>query len=141
MTSCHQTVTSLSFFHFFPIWSNPKANAQPVQMIFSLTVTFYLTKTENRTKHLQENADISKVMRVLVPKVIFSEAICGCVLACQISSLQHNYRKFQTGGNFISPPPSQNEPLKSPPRLGLKTRHLSESNGLNQNTQRVSSLF
>ena len=23
------------------------------------------------------------------------------------------------GGNFIPPPPPQNEPLKSPPRLGL----------------------
>ena len=38
----------------------------------------------------------------------------------QILFFQHN-SKFQTGegGNFTSPPP-QNEPLKNPPRLGLR---------------------
>ena len=53
MTSCQQFVTSLPFFRFM-------ANLEPsgsripdalsVKLTFSLKVTFYLTKTENRTK-------------------------------------------------------------------------------------------
>ena len=81
--------------------------------MFSLIVTFYLTKTENRTQKsltllshyckgkgtrvkvlfwqknadfLKKNPDISKIKGVLVLKVIFSESAYECVLTCQISS-------------------------------------------------------
>ena len=83
--------------------------------MFSLIVTFYLTKTENRTKKsltaltlllwakvlfwpkkanfLQKNADISKIKRILVLKGIFYETKYECLLTC-------------------------------PPRLGLKNKDL-----------------
>ena len=53
MMSCWQIVTSLSFFQFmanleqFKIWI---PDAESVKVTFSLRVTFYLTKTENRIK-------------------------------------------------------------------------------------------
>ena len=59
--------------------------------MFSLIVTFYLTKTENRIKKSQgqlsnsdffakKNADISKIKRALVLKGIFSETTYVCQL-------------------------------------------------------------
>ena len=71
-------------------------DAWPINLTFSLTIVFYLTKTENRTqnrtKHsshtialckdtifakntdfLQKNADISKIKGVLVINGIFSK--------------------------------------------------------------------
>ena len=53
MTSCRQIVTSLSFFQFMTNSKQSVGGNQDVwsvKLIFSLTVTFYLTKTENRTK-------------------------------------------------------------------------------------------
>ena len=53
MTSCRKTVTSLPFFKFTAnleesrIWILDTYSAK---LIFLLTVTFYLTKTKNRTK-------------------------------------------------------------------------------------------
>ena len=53
MTSCRKIVTSLPFFQFTAnleesrIWIS---DAYSVKLVFLLTVTFYLTKTENRTK-------------------------------------------------------------------------------------------
>ena len=44
--------------------------------------------------------------------------MCVSVLTYQISSFYNNSNKFQTGGNFTSPP-LKNGPLKIPPRLGL----------------------
>ena len=72
-------------------------NACPVKLTFSLTVTFYLTKTANKTKKfltqsknadfLLKNADISKFKKkVLVLYGIFSETTNICVLTYQISS-------------------------------------------------------
>ena len=53
MISCQQIMTS---FLFFPFMANLEQSgsripeAQSVKLIFSLIVTFYLTKTENRIK-------------------------------------------------------------------------------------------
>ena len=78
-------------------------NAWSIKLTFSLTVTFYLTKTENRTKKWLKNsshtivltkgtifakkcfakksADISKVNVVLVLQGIFSETTYVCTYA------------------------------------------------------------
>ena len=51
--SCWQMVTSLSFFQFMANMEQSRSwiqDAQSVKLTFSLTVIFYLTKTENRTK-------------------------------------------------------------------------------------------
>ena len=53
MTSCRQIVTPLSFFRFVANFEQSGSripDAGSVKLTFSLTVTFYLTKTENRTK-------------------------------------------------------------------------------------------
>ena len=71
---------------------------------------------------LQKKVDISKIKEILVLKdFFFSETIYVCVLlTCQISSFLHNPKKIQTEGRVIlPPPPPQNEPLKSQPRVGL----------------------
>ena len=53
MTPCREIVTSLSFFQFianleqFGSWIS---DVYPVKLRFSLIVTFYLLKTENRNK-------------------------------------------------------------------------------------------
>ena len=123
-------------------------DAQSVKLTFSLVVTFYLTKTESRTKNLQHssytiilsigtiltkkklifckrNSGISKIMEVLELKGIFSESTYAyiCVPTYQISSFQHISNEFQTGVLILQPPPPhalpQNEPLKSSARLGL----------------------
>ena len=74
--------------------------------MFSLKVTFYLTKTENRTKRFitlllkrfltlllwvkvlfwPENADIIKIEMALVLRGTFSETVYMFVLTCQIGS-------------------------------------------------------
>ena len=64
----------------------------------------------------KKNADISKIKRTLVLKGIFSETIYVCVHLCaefQVSTLILT-------SNF-TPQQPQNGPLKSPPRLGLKS--------------------
>ena len=53
MTSCWEIVTSLSFFQFMANLEPSRSqipDAWSVKLTFSLTITFYLTKTENRTK-------------------------------------------------------------------------------------------
>ena len=75
--------------------------------MFSLTVTFYLAKTENKTKKsltqhshycfekkyyfsqktlifCKTNADISRIKKALLLKDIFSQTTYVCVLTCQI---------------------------------------------------------
>ena len=84
-------------------------DAWSVKLTFSLTVTFYITKTENRTKNLYHSshtialsngtifaqksqffakkiAVISKRKGVLVLKGIFYETKYVCILMYQISS-------------------------------------------------------
>ena len=121
MTSCQQIFTSLSFFQLITNLEQSGSwilDAQYVKLTFSKIVTFYLAKTENRTKKsptqlshccfkqsyylkmlknadfLQKNADISKIKWVLV-------------------------LKDRREGVVILLSPSQNKPLTSPPRLGL----------------------
>ena len=81
-----------------------------VILIFSLTITFYLTKAENGTKKISntafilllrakvlfllKNTDISKIKRVLVLKDIFSKATYVFVLTYQVSSFLHYPNKF-----------------------------------------------
>ena len=53
MTSCEQNVMSLLFFRFMPNLAQFKSwipDAEFVKLTFSLRLTFYLTKTENRTE-------------------------------------------------------------------------------------------
>ena len=53
MTSCRKIVTSLSSFQFMANLEQSGGwipDAESTKLIFSLIVTFYLTKTENRTK-------------------------------------------------------------------------------------------
>ena len=58
MTSCQKTVTSLSFFQVtanLEQYRSQILDAESEKLMFSLIVTFDLTKTENRTKkHLTE---------------------------------------------------------------------------------------
>ena len=64
-------------------------------------------------------------MGVLVLKGIFSETTCVCVVTYQFFSIalksvrQGGWRTVERGG-LILPPPLQNKPLKSRPRLELK---------------------
>ena len=140
--SCRQTVTSLPFFQNMANLAQSRSqipDAQPVKVIFSLTITFYL-KTENRTKKkltaltlllcvkvlflqkttdfLQKNIDISKIKRFLVLKGIFSETTYQCVFTYQISSFQHNSSKFQTGGVILPRPlPTSKRVPKKPTQI------------------------
>ena len=53
MTSCRQIVTQLSLFRFMANLEQSRSrfpDAWLVKLTFSLKITFYLTKTENRTK-------------------------------------------------------------------------------------------
>ena len=103
--SYRQIVTSLSFFQIMANLEQSGSrilDAQHVKFIFSLVETFFLSKTENRTKKsltqpshycFEQNADffakiadVSKVKRALLLKYIFSETIYVCVLMYQISS-------------------------------------------------------
>ena len=149
--SCREIVTSLSFFQFMANLEQSESripDTEHVTHTFSLAVTFYLTKTDNRTKKsliqlshycfeyryqfcqkmhsfCKKNADIRKAKRTLVLKGIFSETTNVCVLMYQIPSFQHNSNEFQKEEGVLfypppPPPPPQSEPLKSPPRLGLR---------------------
>ena len=51
--SCRKIVTSLSFFQFMANLEQSGSqipDAESAKLMFSLIITFYLTKTENRTK-------------------------------------------------------------------------------------------
>ena len=78
--------------------------AQPVKLIFSLIATFYLTKTENKTKK-----SLIQLSHYSFEKFIVFETTYVCVLTQQISIFQHNSNKFQTvggrrgGGGIILP--------------------------------------
>ena len=53
MTSCREIVTSLSFFGFWATLEQSGGripDTQSAKVMFSVIVTFCLTKTENRTK-------------------------------------------------------------------------------------------
>ena len=113
---CRQIMTSLSFSGFMAILEQSGCripDAQSVKLKFSLKVIFNLTKTENRTKRSQtqlshyclkvlfspkkmmgfcththtKNAEISKIKRALVLKVMFSKTAYVCTYE---PSTQHN---------------------------------------------------
>ena len=53
MTTCQQIVTSLSFFQFMAnlqLSGSRISEEWSIEITFSLTMTFYLTKTENKIK-------------------------------------------------------------------------------------------
>ena len=53
MTSCLETVTSLSYFQFMVNFEQSRSrilDAESAKITFSLIVTFYFTKTESRTE-------------------------------------------------------------------------------------------
>ena len=130
-------------------------DAESVKVMLSLIITFYLTKTENRTKKLKRNSHtiaLSKgtifVKKTLIfyKKILTSAKLRGRwyykVYFLKLNMCEYLRAKFevssmiltsfrQEGGEEFNPPPipprthtlsPQNEPLKSPPRLGLKSR-------------------
>ena len=102
--SCQQSMTSLSFLQFMAnleLSESRILDGESVKLTFSLIVTSYLTKTENRTnkslaqllhycfelKHYfyqkmpifwKKNSDISKIKRALARKGIFSKTTYVC---------------------------------------------------------------
>ena len=109
MASKRQIVTSLSIFLFKENLEQSRnliLEAWSAKLILSLIITFYPTKTENRTKNfltqlliwvkvlfltknadsLPKNADINKVKKVLILRHIFFKTKYVCVLTYQISS-------------------------------------------------------
>ena len=139
--SCWRIVTLFPFFEFTASLEEFRcriSDTWSVKLIFSLIVTFYLTKTEKRTKKSltqrshhcfeyryyfgqktliswkKENADI----RSLVTKrYIFWNYICVYLRAkFEVSSaLATSFRL----GEIILPPPPTSKALERPPRLGL----------------------
>ena len=81
-------------------------DALSVKLKFSLTLTFYLIKTENiplskdtifdkkNATFCIKNYDISKIKEVLVLKTIFYETAYVCILLYQTSSFYHNPNEF-----------------------------------------------
>ena len=59
LTSCWKIMTTLQFFQFMANLEQSESHipdAQSVKLVFSLMVTFYFTKTENRTKKISDTA-------------------------------------------------------------------------------------
>ena len=81
---CRQIVTSLPFFQFMANLEQSAGSRIPdvqhVKLIFSLVGTFYLTKTENRTKKSLT------FFQFMVLKGMFFETTYVCVFIYQISS-------------------------------------------------------
>ena len=74
MTSFQQIVTSLSFFRFKTNLEQSRSripDAWSVKLIFSLTVTFYLINTENRTK--KSVTQLSYYCTIFEKKLIFAK--------------------------------------------------------------------
>ena len=117
MTSYRKIVTSLSFFKFLANLEQSGGripDTESAKVMFSVTVTICLTKTENRTKNVQhsshtialskgtfqdkkhffckKNADINKIKGAQSLKGIFSKTMYGCVLTCQIKPLKSPFR-------------------------------------------------
>ena len=99
-------------------------DAQSAKLTFSITVTFYFTKNENRTIQIlcKKYTDISKIKRALVLKGIFSETGYVCVITYEIASLQHNSDEFQTGVILLPPPSPTTTTLKRTPKKHTKIR-------------------
>ena len=98
--SRQQILTLLLYFKFMANLEQSRSRipeASSVKLTFSLTVTFYLTKTNvsntaltllPKSCFLEKNVDISKIKRTLVLKVIFSRTTCVYLrIKFQVSSL------------------------------------------------------
>ena len=130
-------------------------DAESVKVMLSLIITFYLTKTEHRTKKLKHNSHtiaLSKGTNFVKKTLIFYEKIltsaklrgfwyykvyflkldmCEYLRAkFEVSSMILTSFRQEGGGEEFNAPPiplrthtlsPQNKPLKSPPRLGLKS--------------------
>ena len=125
MMPCRQIVTSLAFFLFIADLEQSGSRPLDAQSVkLSLKITFYLTKSEYRTKKsltqlshqcfelryyfcqkilffLKKNANTSKIKRVLVLEGIVSKTTYVCVLTYQISIFWHNSNEFQVVGGVI----------------------------------------
>ena len=127
LTNCDVIVIFLIYGQFGAIQEPDSRNMICNTQIF--ISSFYLAKTENRTKRisntalilllsvkvliLPKNADISKIERVLELKGTFSETTHVYVLTYQLSSCYCNLNKFQAGGNFTPYP-------KKPTQISVK---------------------
>ena len=104
--------------------------ASSVKLTFSLTVTFYLTKTNvsntaltllPKSCFLEKNVDISKIKRTLVLKFIFSRTTCVYLrIKFQVSNLTIFRKECRGRGcNFtLLPPTTSKQTPKGPSRLG-----------------------
>ena len=143
-TSFQKIVRSLPFLQFtvnFEQSGSRITEAQSVKLIFSLIVTFYLTKIENGTKKfltqlshycfeqryyfcqktlfLQKNADISKIKRALVLKIYLLKHMCVYLRAkSEVSSII--LTSFRQGEGVSKTNP------KKPTRIRVKIGHLSQ---------------
>ena len=129
------------FTNLWLTWSNPKAGfwLQSVKLTFWIIVTFYLTKFENRAKksltqlshYWFKESYFVKKMLTFCKKCFLTSAKLRVswywkVYFLKLHMYVYLYAKFQVSSiiltgfrqrDNLSPP--QNEPLKSPPRLGL----------------------
>ena len=71
-------------------------------------------------KKKKKTADINKIMKALVLKGIFSEAIYVCVFTNENSSFQCNSNKFQAGGGKFTPSPTSKRTPKEPTQIRVK---------------------
>ena len=117
---------SLSFFQFtakLEQCGSRSPDRQSVKLTFLLKVTFYLTKTDNRTNKISSSSNTIALSKgtifaknddFLQRKMLISAKLRGpfyltvsflklhmCVYF-QISSFQHNSNEFYTGGSFNS---------------------------------------
>ena len=127
-------LTSLLSFQFSEQSGSRIPDSQPVKLIFSLIVTFYLTKTENSASTLskgtilakstfsfQKNPYIGKIKRALVLKSIFSETTYGRVLTCQIQHSSIILTSFRQEVILPSPHPTSNRtPKVLPTQISIK---------------------
>ena len=123
-------MTSLIFFQFLTDLEQSGSripSAWSVKLTFPLIVTFYPTKTENKTEKslkqfsdfLQKNADISKIKEVLVLNLFFFMKLHMCVyLRSKFQASSIILKSFRQGGAILSS--HRQTRLKNPPRLGLQ---------------------
>ena len=91
-------------------------DAWSVKLTFSLTATFCITKTENRTQLLryctmfEKNTEISKIKGVLVLKDIFLNLHVYVHLRTKFQAFSIILTSFRQGGGVILPSPRKTHP-------------------------------
>ena len=137
LASCWQNVTSLLFFQFM---ANLEQSGSPIPNMWSLkpfisrlSFIFYLSKSGSRTKKYltqysthffkwryyfcQKMLTSPKLKRSFSRKVYFLKPNTCLYIRPKFQVSSQILISFRQG--FLTQPPPQNEPLKSPPRLGL----------------------